>query len=57
MRLALDSVATSTLVNTAMLVSIGYDPALAADRFELTTGSGVEFAPRIVVSKINESNN
>jgi len=40
-----------------MLVSIGYDPALAADRFELTTGSGVEFAPRIVVSKINESNN
>ena len=52
LRLALDTGATSTLVNVAMLVSIGYDPALVSDRFELTTGSGVEFAPRIIVSKL-----
>lgn len=36
LRLALDTGATSTLINAAMLVSIGYDPALVADRFELT---------------------
>ena len=35
------------LVNVAMLVAIGYDPALAAYRVQVTTGSGVEFAPRI----------
>ena len=36
LRLALDTGATSTLINAAMLVSIGYDPAIVADRFELT---------------------
>ena len=41
LRLALDTGATSTLVNVAMLVAIGYDPALAADRVQVTTGSGV----------------
>ncbi len=36
LRLALNTGATSTLINAAMLVSIGYDPAIVADRFELT---------------------
>lgn len=52
MRLALDTGATSTVVNVGMLVAIGYDPALAADRVQVTTGSGIEFAPRVVVEKI-----
>lgn len=52
MRLALDTGATSTLVNVGMLVAIGYDPALAADRVQVTTGSGIEFAPRVIVEKI-----
>ncbi|MGI0014446.1 MAG: retroviral-like aspartic protease family protein [Nitrososphaera sp.] len=52
LRLALDTGATGTLVNVGMLVSIGYDPALVIDRFQITTGSGVEFVPRITVSKI-----
>ena len=47
LRLALDTGATSTLVNVAMLVAIGYDPALTTDRVQVTTGSGVEFAPRV----------
>ena len=34
LRLALDTGATSTLVNVAMLVAIGCDPALAADRVQ-----------------------
>jgi predicted aspartyl protease len=52
LRLALDTGATSTVINVGMLVAIGYDPALAPDRVQVTTGSGVEFAPRIVLQRI-----
>lgn len=52
LRLALDTGATGTLVNTGMLVSIGYDPALSPDRVQVTKGSGVEFVPRIKLDKI-----
>ena len=52
-RLALDTGATSTLVNVGMLVAIGYDPAFAAERVQVTTGSGVEFAPRVVVQRVS----
>jgi hypothetical protein len=41
-RLALDTGATTSLVNVAMLVAIGYDPALTRERVQVTTGSGVE---------------
>jgi len=51
LRLALDTGATATLVNAGMLVSIGYDPAIVAERFQVTTGSGVEFVPRITLKK------
>jgi predicted aspartyl protease len=52
LRLALDTGATSTLINVAMLVSLGYDPGLSHNRIEVTTGSGVEFAPQITLSRI-----
>lgn len=52
LRLALDTGATGTVVNIGMLVTIGYDPALAPDRIQITTGSGVEFAPRVTLNKI-----
>ena len=52
LRLALDTGATTTLINSAMLVSIGYDPALAPDRVQITTGSGVEFVPRLLVKRL-----
>jgi hypothetical protein len=51
-RLALDTGATSTLVNAAVLLTVGYDPALAPDRVRMTTGSGVEFVPRLTVQRI-----
>ena len=47
LRLALDTGATSTLLNVGVLTTIGYDPSLAPDRVQVTTGSGVEFAPKI----------
>ena len=51
-RLALDTGATSTVVRTAKLVYIGYDPAVAPERVQVTTGSGVEFVPRLAVDRI-----
>ena len=52
LRLALDTGATFTLVNTGMLVALGYDPASAEGRMQVTTGSGVEYAPRVEVRRI-----
>ena len=52
LRLALDTGATGTLINAAMLTAIGYDPAFSPDRFQVTTGSGVEFVPRVILNRI-----
>jgi len=51
-RLALDTGASSTLVNTAVMVLLGYDSATASDRVQVTTGSGVEFCARLSVERI-----
>ena len=40
LRLALDTGATGTMINVAPLITIGYDPSLAPDRVQVTTGSG-----------------
>lgn len=52
LRLALDTGATGTMINVAPLTAVGYDASLAPDRVQVTTGSGVEFAPRVVVTRI-----
>jgi predicted aspartyl protease len=52
LRLALDTGATGTMVNIGPLATVGYDPSLAPDRMQVTTGSGVEFVPRITISKL-----
>jgi predicted aspartyl protease len=52
LRLALDTGATGTLLNVASLVAVGYDPALVPQRVQITTGSGVEYVPRLTVSRI-----
>lgn len=52
LRLALDTGATGTVVNIGMLVALGYDPALVPDRVQVTTGSGVEFVPRVMLARI-----
>lgn len=52
LRLALDTGATGTLINAGMLVSVGYDPALAQNRVQVMTGGGVEFAPLITANKL-----
>lgn len=51
-RLALDTGATSSMINWDVAMLLGYDPASEKERVQITTGSGVEFAPRITVKKI-----
>jgi predicted aspartyl protease len=52
LRLALDTGATRTVINAGMLVALGYDPALEPERIQITTGSGVEFVPRVSLQKL-----
>ncbi len=52
LHLALDTGATTTLVRSAVLVSLGYDPASSSDRVQMTMGSGVEYVPRLRVSRL-----
>ena len=51
-RLALDTGATVTTIQTAVLVAIGYDPAASVDRLSMTTGSGVEYVARLPIRRI-----
>ena len=50
--LALDTGATGSIINWDVAILIGYDPAIVHDRVQVTTGSGVVFAPRIEIIKI-----
>jgi predicted aspartyl protease len=52
LRLALDTGATTTLLNNSLLVAAGYDPAKSEDRVEITTGSGVEYVARVKLRKL-----
>lgn len=51
-RLALDTGATVSVVSWDVVVLLGYDPAVAPDRMQMTTGSGVEFVPLIIIERI-----
>jgi predicted aspartyl protease len=50
--LALDTGASETLVNWDIAVLLGYDPSASPTRRQITTGSGVEFAPEIPIERI-----
>lgn len=50
---AVDTGSTHTMIGLESLIFVGYDPALSRVRHRITTVSGVEYAPRIVVSKLN----
>lgn len=53
LRLALDTGATSTMINVGPLATVGYDPSLVPGRVQVTTGSGIEFVPRLPISQLN----
>ena len=51
--LALDTGAEMTLVNRDVLEYLGYDPLVASEHVQITTGSGVEFVPEISLTRID----
>lgn len=52
LRLALDTGATATMINVGPLAATGYDPSLQSRRIQVTTGSGVEYAPRVSAARV-----
>jgi hypothetical protein len=52
-RLVLDSGASGSMINWDIAVLLGYDPVSSKERIQVTTGSGVEFASRIFIRKID----
>ena len=51
--LALDTGATTTVINWDILILLGYDVAVVPDRRKLVTASGIEFAPQISIDKMS----
>ncbi len=56
-RLALDTGATGSLVNAALIELLGYDAAATPSRVRITTGSSVETVPRLEIEKIEALGN
>jgi predicted aspartyl protease len=52
LRLALDTGATTTVLSWEAAELLGYDPSASKARVRITTGSGVEFAPRISIDRL-----
>lgn len=50
--IALDTGATFTFINQNRLIQLGYDPAAAAKRLKITTGSRNEIVPEVRVNRI-----
>lgn len=50
-RLAVDTGATSTMLNRIALIVVGCDPAASGDQVQVTTGSSVVSVPRVAVPK------
>ena len=51
-RLALDTGATTTTINWDPILFVGYDPAKSPDRVEVSTASGIEFSPFLLIQQI-----
>lgn len=51
-RLALDTGASSSVINESMIRLIGHDPASAVRRIRITTGSGVISAPCLSIDRL-----
>jgi len=51
-RIALDTGATRTLINESIVRVLGYPVEEMSERVQITTGSGIESTPLIVLSRI-----
>jgi len=48
-KMALDTGATYTIIPIEAAVAVGCDPSRSKKRIEITTGSGVEYVPLIII--------
>lgn len=48
-KMALDTGATYTMISVEAAIAVGCDPFQAKRRIEITTGSGVEYVPVVVI--------
>ncbi len=53
LRLALDTGATTTVIDSRLLVAAGYDPAVAPGRTAVIVAGGVQYAPRLAVERLS----
>jgi hypothetical protein len=51
--LALDTGAITTMISSSALVAAGYDPIISSSRIQVTTASGIVFAPLVTVEKFD----
>ena len=51
-KLALDTGATHSILHPDALARVGYQPDESENRVQVTTGSGLEYAPVVTVSKL-----
>ncbi len=51
--LALDTGATGTVLNESVVAAVGYKPAAASKRVQITTGSGIESTPLIRLEAVS----
>lgn len=53
LKMVVDTGATKTLIRTAILASLGYDPATANEHVRAATASGIEVIPKLSVAQID----
>jgi predicted aspartyl protease len=52
-RLILDTGTTTTLIDSSVLIAIGYDPELVTQRVPVVTVDGTSLAPRIMLNRLS----
>ena len=52
LQLILDTGATTSLLNDAVLLTLGYDLASVSNRVQMTTGSQVTSVPKVVLTRL-----
>jgi hypothetical protein len=53
LKLVLDTGATTSLINVATLLSLGFDPDHSTQRTSMTTGSTIEVVPLVVLTRLS----
>jgi predicted aspartyl protease len=53
LKVVLDTGATTSLIKLATLLYLGFDPTQASQRVKMTTGSGVETVPVVVLTRLS----